>query len=568
MRLDKKFYIFTFILLLCEVFFFRNVLFNDFLISDRGDGRLTMLITEHWYRFCCGLEKINDLGIFYPAENTLAYSDMLLGYGIIHSFFRFCGLDMFISYKITLILVHLLGVFTLFYFLNKVLKLDYFWSFFGTSAFSFSCTYANQFCHTQLNAICFIPLFLIFFVRAIQNFDNRLKKNIYMYSAIFVVILTLYTAWYIFFFSALFLFVFIVVGLLFCCLKKIDIKNIIKKLGFDIIGYIIATVLLVIPFVMAEIPIIKMSGGRSYNGIVQFIGIVYSYIYTSNSICDVFLKPLYKFLPSHEIRMGFSLILFILFIICTIFLFKNNKEKSPIIYKILSITLIICLLFPIKLPFIGFSLWYFVYKYFTGGTSIRAVGRFLLFLSLPMAIITSILGNLFWNIKKIDYKKYLFTMSILCIFLFVSNINIVGINSHWTKKQEFSFLNSVPTPPKDCKLFFIKNFSIDRKYRYPKNWVNWANGNLDAHEIACKYNLKTINGYSGVHPKGYRVNFYDSEGLFLYDWISLNNLQDNIYFYDLKNRIWDKCKFENLYLTSFDVSNKIKISLYVQEYGI
>ena len=371
-----------------------------------------------------------------------------------------------------------------------------------------------------------------------------------MYSAISVVVLILYTAWYIFFFSTLFFVVFIVVGLLFCYFKKIEIKNTIKKLGYDIIGYILSAILLMIPFVMAEIPIIKMSGGRSYNGIVEFIGIVYSYIYSDGSIFYFFLKPLSKSLLNTEVRMGFSLILFILFIICTIFLFKNKKEKSPIIYKILSITLIICLLLPIKLPFTKFSLWYFVYEYFIGGTSIRAVGRFLLFLSLPMAIITSILGNLFWNIKKIDYKKYLFSMSILCIFLFVSNINTVGIISGWTKKHEFSFLNSVPAPPKDCKLFYVKNFVGEGGYAF-------ICANLDAHEIACKYNLKTINGYSGVNPKGYKVDVYDNEGLSLYEWIFLNNLQDNIYFYDLKNRIWDKCKFENLYLTSFDVSNKI-----------
>lgn len=80
MKIDKKFYIFIFILILSEIFFFRNILFNNSLIGDRGDGRLTMLITEHWYRFLQGLEKINDLGIFYPAENTLACSDMFLGY--------------------------------------------------------------------------------------------------------------------------------------------------------------------------------------------------------------------------------------------------------------------------------------------------------------------------------------------------------------------------------------------------------------------------------------------------------------------------------------------------------
>ena len=551
MKLDKTFYIFTSLLLLCEIFFFRNILFNDLLIGDRADGRLTMLITEHWYRFCCGLEKINDLGIFYPAENTLAYSDMLLGYGIIHSFFRFCGLDMFISYKITLILIHLLGVFTLFYFLTKVLKLDYFWAFWGTSAFSFSCTYANQFAHTQLNAISFIPLFLIFLVKAIQNLDNPSQKNLYVYSAIFVVILILYTAWYIFFFSVLFIFVFIVVGLLFCYLKKIDIKNILNKFWhYDLIGYIILTVLLMIPFALAEIPIMKMSGGRTYNSVVSLIGIVYSYIYTSNSIFDVFFKPLSKFLPSIEIRMGFSLVLFIMFIVYTIFLFKNNKEELPVIYKILSITLIICLLLPIKLPFIGFSLWYFVYKFFIGSASIRAVGRFLFFLSLPMAIISSILGSLFWNIKKIDYKKYLFVMSILCVFLFVSNINTVGVSSNWCKKQEISFLNNLPSPPKNCKIFYVDHFYI---YNENINWVNLALMNLDAYEIAYKFDLKTINGYSGVTPKDYKIYYSDIKKGF-YNWILLNNLQDDIYLYDLRNKLW--YKFENMYLSSFDASKK------------
>ena len=546
---NKKYYIFIFILLLCEIFFFRNILFNDSLIGDRGDGRLTMLITEHWYRFCCGFEKINDLSIFYPAENTLAYSDMFLGYGIIHSIFRFRGLDMFLSYKITLILIHLLGVFSLFYFLSKVLKIDYFWSFFGTSAFSFSCTYANHFGHTQLNAISFIPLFLIFFVRAIQNIDNRLKKNIYMYSAIFVVILILYTAWYIFFFSALFLFILLIICLFFY--KKNDVKSFFIKFRYDILGYIIITILLVTPFLILELPIMKIAENREYDLIKFLIGNMYSYFYVPNSIYSIIFLPLSKYFPSSEMQTGFSLVLFFIFLMSVIFLFKYNKEKLPVIYKILSISLIICLLLPIKLPFTKFSLWYFVYKFFIGGTSIRAVGRFLFYLSLPMAIITSILGNLFWNTEKIEYKKYIFSMSIICFLLFISNINVIGINSVWTKSDEVAFLNSIPNPPKNSKIFYVKNFAKDR------NLTHWVMANIDAHEIAYKYNLKTINGYSGVNPQGYKIDFYDYEGLILYNWIALNNLQNDIYFYDLQNKFWSKVNFANLYLPAFDVSNKI-----------
>ena len=71
-----------------------------------------------------------------------------------------------------------------------------------------------------------------------------------------------------------------------------------------------------------------------------------------------------------------------------------------------------------------------------------------------------LINVLLFVVGSIEYKKYLFSMSILCILLFVSNINVVGVNSNWRQKQEIFFLNSVPTPPKDCKVFFVKYSSV------------------------------------------------------------------------------------------------------------
>ncbi len=552
MKIDKKLYIFISLLLFCEIFFFRNVLFNDSLFGDFGDARLTMLITEHWYRFLQGLEKINDLGIFYPAENTLAYSDMFLGYGIIHLFFRFCGLDMFISYKITLILVHILGVFSLFYFLTKVLKVDYFWSFFGTSAFSFSCTSANQFFHPQLNVANFIPLFLIFFVKSVQNVDNRLKKNIYMYSAIFVVILILYTAWYVFFFSTLFIFVLLLVSFILFSVNKINIKDTIKKFGYDIIGYIVFAILLMIPFLMAELPVLKMSGDRNYTHILQLLGNFFSYIYTRNSIFDFVLKPLSKDCHMIFIQMGFSFVLLIAFFTFFIFIFLKKKEKefSIIFYKSIFISLIICLLLPVKIPFTDSSLWFLVYKFFIGGTSIRMPTRFLFVLSLPISVICAICGNIFFNIKDIGDKKYITILSIICVLLFVSNINTVGVNSQYTREQEIVFLNSIPSPPKDCKVFYLINPYVNQlgKNRKILNSIIYR---VAGHEIAYKYNLKIINGYSGLVPKDYGIieelsysmeNFYSKNYKnSITEWIKRYNLE-NVYTYDIKNQKWKKVK--------------------------
>ena len=75
------------LLCVCEWFFFRKMYGSVLLFGDTGDGRLTMLITEHWYHVFQGRASVTDLGIFYPAPNTLGYSDLLLGFGLIHSVF-------------------------------------------------------------------------------------------------------------------------------------------------------------------------------------------------------------------------------------------------------------------------------------------------------------------------------------------------------------------------------------------------------------------------------------------------------------------------------------------------
>lgn len=46
-RLD---YIIWILIILCEVIFFRNVIFSDRLIGNNIDGKLLTLFVEHWYQ--------------------------------------------------------------------------------------------------------------------------------------------------------------------------------------------------------------------------------------------------------------------------------------------------------------------------------------------------------------------------------------------------------------------------------------------------------------------------------------------------------------------------------------
>ena len=108
-----------FLLCLLEYSAFQKIIGTDALFGDLGDGRLTNLVAEHWYHFFKGETAFADLGIFYPAENTLAYSDMLLGFGILHTLLRIVGCDMYIAYKYTILLVHAVGTVSAFYLLTN-----------------------------------------------------------------------------------------------------------------------------------------------------------------------------------------------------------------------------------------------------------------------------------------------------------------------------------------------------------------------------------------------------------------------------------------------------------------
>ena len=185
------------VLVFCEFVFFRNALMSDALFGDIGDGRLTTLLTEHWWRFFTGKEKFTEIAMFYPCEEVFGYTDLFLGYGIVHSVFRLFGMDMYISYKWTLILIHMMGTISMYYLLKKTLNCSLLWSLFGTIAFCFSNNYAIRIGHTQLNAVAYLPLLLIFLVSFFRNYQNRRRRNLYSYAFVIWFVLLTYTSWYV-----------------------------------------------------------------------------------------------------------------------------------------------------------------------------------------------------------------------------------------------------------------------------------------------------------------------------------------------------------------------------------
>ncbi len=532
-----------------ECFFFRNVLCSDFMFGDRGDARFCNLITEHWYKFFSGQEKFRELAMFYPCEDALAYSDMLLGYGILYSIFRVMGGDIYFSYKFCLITIHFIGTISMYFLLNKKMKLDMEWTFFGIIAFSYSNTYSFKIGHTQLITLSLIPLLLILLFTFYENLENRKKRNCYAILTISFFAFIMYTAWYTAFFTALFSFIWFIIYIIINKKNQTDFVesffHFLKQNLKDIFIYFLYMIVILIPFIYLYIPVLRQSGERKWEEISGLLPEIIDFFnVTKNNwlFGDFFGKmQLEKRGFSSELCEGFSLIFWLAFVMSFFILrrmigtIKEKKRKKEILfYSSIFYSIVVSMVLILKLSSNGLSLWMIIYKWIPGAGSIRAVVRYLFFLTLPSSIIVAAIGDRYCKNKNKTERGYWSKIFVLLILLFASNIYKGGVSAEWNILQERLFLSSIQEPPEECKIFYIIDSSKQNNPPYIYQ--------LDAFEIASKFSIKTLNGYSGQSPVNWQglweVNADDYEK-YVWDWIQENHLSD-VYSYDIASNTWKK----------------------------
>lgn len=536
-----KYMIVVGILVFCECFFFRNILLHsELLISDRGDGRLTNLLVEHWWNFVIGRESFSEIAIFYPAEHVFGYTDLFLGYGILYSILRLIGFNMYVSYKWTLIMIHTIGTFSMYHLLEKKLGLKSVWAIFGTMAFAFSPTLARHLGHTQLMAVSYLPILLILIIGFCESFNSRLMRNIYAYSFICMFVLLTYTSWYVACFSGIFSLFFCLIYCTILALKKTPIFGLIRRqlmiVGKDLIGYCISVVVLYIPFISIYAPVMKSTAGYSYGDCKTYLPDIIDFfnVGESNLLLGKVIERL-GYTCRGELSEGFSIVLllaFVFFYIKYVKRYINNFEGSELIINELvnaaCLTVFVCCLCIIRIGDMNLSLWKLVYTFLPIVRSVRAVARFMLWLSFPISVLTAYMAN-----KCFDSRDINNLISVgICLLLFVSNINECGVTSGWSEKEEIDFINNVETPPANIEAFYIvdSDNTCDAPYIYQ----------LDSFEIANKFSIKTINGYSGQFPEkwgGIWEVCSKSYETCIYDWVYRYNLQ-NVYAYDRARNDW------------------------------
>jgi len=558
--------------LILEIIFSRSIIFhNDSIWGDNIDGRLNSLFMEHWYKVFRNKETIRNLPIFYPVKNTLGYSDTLFLLSLPYSVLRVFGISWLTAYQLTLIMTHLFGGICLAWFLKRSLKLPLWACIIGLIIGNFSNSYLVKIAHTQFFTHSLVPLLLIFLYNFYNSFSLNLQKKrmIYGILSIFLLAGIFLTSFYVGFFTAFFLLVVnIVIAIYLLKINPNHLKEglkIIKIYKIEIITYIIIGIVALIPFLWIYLPAFKEMGARNLNEVAYYSPYWYDFFNVSTTnIIWPFPSTIY------ELQVGYPLITGIILIIGCVYFIKQSSAGSLSLtgngirffmvfgfsFAIAIISLLILKMdlgrivgilgkagifkisiFKIlenkikRIGEIGFSFWYFVYYLMPGASALRAIARFNQFLSLPAGIVIAVFLSERIRIINKNYIKYFLICIVITTLIFVEHQNN-GKRFNWTKSQINNYLEETSVPPQDCESFLLVNNTVPRNAPYQ----------LDAWIIANKYNIKTINGYSGQFPKNWSYiwdmdtnrNYGD-----ILQWIDEYNLK-NVYLYDYKNDNWIK----------------------------
>ena len=526
------------IIIAAEIFFFRKIIFSEKMLGDLGDGRFVPLITDHWWKFFTGREAFGRIPIFYPYENALGYSDFHFGYGIVYSILRIFGMELYAAFKWCIIIIHAAGSIVMYYLLRKRFCTDAVWALTGTAAFSYCPALTGISNHPQLFAAAMLPELLLFATGFIQGFESRKKRNIYGYLTVTWFVLLTYTSWYMACFTGIFMFIGIIVWLI--LLGRRDnktwkmIKGWFKTMGPDVLGWLAALVILFIPFLSVYIPVLKEGSFYGFDPTYLPMPVHLLNVGNDNLMMGWFVKLIKagENVPSNEFTEGFSVAMIACFIAAAVIIFKKKKRKrdiSDVIPKTVVITVAVCILLILKWNEKGDSLWSMVYDVLIPARAIHAVVRFLLWLTFPISVV---IATKLSDAPLFAHKKAGMAASVavlVIIFLFTLDKN--GLICHFERTERTAFMDAVAAPPEDMTAFFVTDSAASGKAEYIYQ--------LDAYEIASKYDLKTLNGYSGHFPSGWGVWNVCGEDYLAYaaNWAETYGLT-GIYVYDEAANAW------------------------------
>ncbi|MFT6745767.1 MAG: hypothetical protein ACJAZ2_000101 [Glaciecola sp.] len=485
--------------------------------GDLGDGRLNLYFLEHSYKFLTFqlTESYWDAPFMYPAKQMLTYSDNLLGSTPIYGFFRFVGMDIFLSYQWWFVMVSLLNYLSAYLFLKYLTK-NYYSAVLGAMIFAFSLALVSQLAHAQMFPRFGIPLA---FLMALKFHKSLSSKHFFW--TVFFVVYQIYCGIYLGFLLIVPLMIYLTYIAIdqFKILKEqIKSRSWLKQIAFGLIVNVSLLAWLIIPYLKHS----KNNGKEPYDGVLETLPTLQSYFMTGNS------TPLWSYLSSvgstvqnrweFEIFPGGIAMLSVM--ICFVVIGYKKWSKKHVSSAMTGLFICGVCTFLLFLKIGDKSLYFFVYS-LPGYSAMRSMARIINVELLFFAIGASYVFSLLFN--KHSIKNSFLFLIFACVLTLDNYSTLENVSRH--EKQEAQDLlipmqKTMNNLPEGSVVTYEPEMTQYPSYVYQ----------ISAMLASQENNIKVINGYSGNSPAGYNEFWHKVNHTSRNYWLSFNEVKfDSLY---------------------------------------
>jgi hypothetical protein len=483
---------------------------KGFYYGDPFDGRLLIVLHEHWWHFLRGERPFLDTYFFYPYDRGLGYSDTFFLQGFFYSLARLLNFDLVDSWAlatISILILSNIGLALLAKLLIQTYLLKLSFIVITGSSFTFFVFLNMHPTVAGYGLVSFLAYFGIkFFSLKSSNFDRN--KGLFGLALTFPLLLL--SAWYAAFFSTVYIFLFIVFKLFHDRLSSshytVSFLNLFKNLNkINIIFSSVFFTSLASLWVYIYLPVasnVDRDVQELREGSPKF-----EQLANGSALDGGVFKNVYSFFNYKNFdtliqdKNGITLSLFVIWITIGIFLLFPSFRKIPASSWISHVWFISSLQLLLFLQFEDFSIFEILWTLFSPLGSIRVPARMLILLAAVLILLVhSALDNLI--IGKTGSRKIVtaFFAFLVLITIFIDQFRFNNVT--WQKDNYINdnYFDKIVLAQNICDSFYLNSEGEE-----------WWNDQLDAMVLSARLNFPTVNGYSGGYPDNFPTQDWRSK---------------------------------------------------------
>lgn len=470
--------------------------------GDLGDARLNNYFLENIYQFLAGRsDSLWHLGFFYPFPYVLGFSDNLFGSAPVYVLMRVITGQTDTAFQLWFLFGYIVNFYAAYYALRR-LGCTQTSSSVGALIFTFALPTSAHAGHAQLHYRFGIPLATVFFA----EFLSQKRLNPFIISGAWLV-WQFYCGVYMGFFTLLLLAAMSTVYLAHSKITlKVEFKKLIGEFTNDFsskvprekiltLSLLLLLLCLLIVLFYPYLQVTKLYGvKRSWAEIATMLPRPQSYFLSDASyLWSSTNARIFADIPMrHEHQMFIGVIPLLLAVAGFL---TGSRSTHGQVYTLLAGALGVIISLTIYLG--GFSLWYLMHK-LPLASAIRAMTRIDQMLLFPIAYLAAVTIDQIRTNTKYGTKLIWAIIIPLMIFEFSATNLGTSLKADWRKRLAETESILPKQLPEDAIVFFTQRkgpFYADE---------------LDAMWVALTHGVKTLNGYSGIYPPGYSLEYHNN----------------------------------------------------------